>query len=429
MPARIIFSADDFGRTEGVTNGILAAIDHGIVEQVSVLANGDDARRAYAELIARPSLLVRLHLNLTEGKPLSNPEALPHLVNESGFFSNSFPGLLFRYLLAESDIKEAFEREVLLELRAQVAAVREGSKRDRIGIDGHYYVHVIPWIYRLIIRNASDLGISEMRGATEPFSLPLTHFKRPIALFSNYIKWTVHTLCLLVAKRNIIALAGPSALSGIIASGNIDENALRASAAAAESTDVLEVVVHPGGALATERHLFDGALSRYAAFNFSAGRLHERVFVTDPRTRELVAELILGAGVSSTERLSAIASLLIKFGITGATAACVHVTGAAIALSLGAIPVIATAIGFLAAFGVSFTLQKYWTFEDGSRERLFRQATQFLVTGIFGTALNMYGTHVLVEVIGLPALLGIFIASLMVSVATFGIYKFVIFRS
>jgi predicted glycoside hydrolase/deacetylase ChbG (UPF0249 family) len=83
----LIVNADDFGYTNGVTEGILRAWKEGIVTSTSAMINmpGAPERIARAHQ-AHPELLVGLHLNITEGMPVLPVEKVPSLVDDRGRF-------------------------------------------------------------------------------------------------------------------------------------------------------------------------------------------------------------------------------------------------------------------------------------------------------------------------------------------------------
>ena len=86
MSARtLIVNADDFGLTRGVSRGILAAHQDGIVTSTTVIVNRPIDPALIEELLAS-GLGVGLHLNLTYGPPVSNPVRVPSLVNAQGMF-------------------------------------------------------------------------------------------------------------------------------------------------------------------------------------------------------------------------------------------------------------------------------------------------------------------------------------------------------
>ena len=68
---KIIFHADDYGLSKGITDNILLCHDQGILHRVSLMANGYAYDYACEELLQRPNLTGCVHLNLIEGEPLT----------------------------------------------------------------------------------------------------------------------------------------------------------------------------------------------------------------------------------------------------------------------------------------------------------------------------------------------------------------------
>src|SRR3989344_3721426 len=73
MIRSVTVCADDFGLSRGITDSILQTVDEGPVTQVSVIPNGEAVEYALAEYRRRSDrLALAVHVNLTEGKPLSS---------------------------------------------------------------------------------------------------------------------------------------------------------------------------------------------------------------------------------------------------------------------------------------------------------------------------------------------------------------------
>src|ERR1700745_1966878 len=103
--------ADDFGLSPGVVSGTVQSMNDGIVTGTSAMVCSPECRervRLFARLV-KPR--VGLHLQLTDGTPLSETRKIPALVDDSGKFPRRREGLA--RLEAE---------QVLLEWRAQLEA-------------------------------------------------------------------------------------------------------------------------------------------------------------------------------------------------------------------------------------------------------------------------------------------------------------------
>src|SRR4051812_43959345 len=92
----LIFHSDDAGATTRGTEKILEAWRSGLLESQSILANGDALELLARELAADAgrALRIAVHLNLSEGPPLSAPGAVPLLVGSDGSFHCTFGGLI-----------------------------------------------------------------------------------------------------------------------------------------------------------------------------------------------------------------------------------------------------------------------------------------------------------------------------------------------
>src|SRR6266699_3551266 len=90
---QLIVNADDFGLTCEVNRGILDAHRNGIVTSATLMANGEAFDAAVEMARQAPHLSVAIHLNLTQGIPVSPANAIPTLVDKRGRLNLS-PGQL-----------------------------------------------------------------------------------------------------------------------------------------------------------------------------------------------------------------------------------------------------------------------------------------------------------------------------------------------
>ena len=154
-------TADDFGFTPGVTDGILEAHDQGLVTHTSLMAGGLDFDRAVALARERPFLGVGIHLTLTWGKPLAAPSTIPSLMGESGRLA-PLGSVLKRF------IKGCLNKEeVLREWRAQAdRVIRTGITPTHI--DSHHHLHLLPGLLSGASQIAREFGVSWLRRPAEP---------------------------------------------------------------------------------------------------------------------------------------------------------------------------------------------------------------------------------------------------------------------
>lgn len=88
----------------------------------------------------------------------------------------------------------------------------------------------------------------------------------------------------------------------------------------------------------------------------------------------------------------------------------------------------AAVLAFLLAFGISFVLQKFWTFSGSHVRRKREQLPMYLAANLFGLAVNSLGMYLLVDKAGLWYMAAQIIMSAMIAIVNFFIYRLIIFK-
>lgn len=149
-----VVHADDLGLSEFINRGILRAHLEGIVTSTSFLANLPASEAGARDAIERaPALEVGLHLNFTEGRPLTGRSSL---TDSDGRFRPLARQLVA--LLAGSVRNEDARTEAL----AQLARARELGLRPN-HLDGHEHVHLFGAARRASLAMAREEGIALRR--------------------------------------------------------------------------------------------------------------------------------------------------------------------------------------------------------------------------------------------------------------------------
>lgn len=85
-------------------------------------------------------------------------------------------------------------------------------------------------------------------------------------------------------------------------------------------------------------------------------------------------------------------------------------------------------IAFISAIIVSFLLQKFWTFKDGSTKKIHHQAIKYLVTAISGLIANTALLYLFVDLLGLWYIFAQIVIGGLIMVFNFLMYKFFVFK-
>lgn len=136
-------TADDWGLSPGVNEGILALARLGVIKRVSAMARGRSLEHGLAELKALPEVKIGLHFDLTHGGR-SPGRVLIDWVHPSGA----------RRARARESVREAF--------------TAQASELERAGIeirylDGHHHIHLAPGMITALAPLLEARGIREVR--------------------------------------------------------------------------------------------------------------------------------------------------------------------------------------------------------------------------------------------------------------------------
>lgn len=155
-------NADDYGLTEGVNRAILDGHRNGIITSTTLMANGMAFDSAVSATSATPELSIGVHLNLTQGRPVSSASHIPSIVTSNGSFYPG-PGMLARQVLRG----KAKLKDIETELRNQIQKIASAGIRIT-HLDGHKHIHLLPSIFDVVLKLACDYGIRCVRCPVEP---------------------------------------------------------------------------------------------------------------------------------------------------------------------------------------------------------------------------------------------------------------------
>jgi len=158
MGYRIVVNADDFGMDSAVNQAICCALSRGVCSSTTMLANMEGFGEA-AELCRAEGLddCVGIHLNLTEGRPLTDRIRSNRLLCDANG-SLRYRRSLTPLYMASPDMR----RMIHDELGAQIDRCRaEGISITHA--DSHSHMHEMPGLLSLIMHLLREKGIGRLR--------------------------------------------------------------------------------------------------------------------------------------------------------------------------------------------------------------------------------------------------------------------------
>jgi len=229
---RVIINADDLGFSQGITEGIVLSHAEGVVTSTTLAANMPGAAAAVRRLAAVPNLGVGVHLNVSQGRPLSRAGLA--LADDDGVMRQTAVGVLVGCTLRPwllGAIAEEFDAQLRW-------ALDHGIRPTHL--DSHRHSHGFPPIFAVVARLAKRYGIRFIRRLRE---VPPGLGWRPSPVKQRRNRAVLN---LLGAANGLIGSSawGTTGMWGIAHTGLIDTDFLVRVAAAARP-GVTEIMVHP----------------------------------------------------------------------------------------------------------------------------------------------------------------------------------------
>jgi predicted glycoside hydrolase/deacetylase ChbG (UPF0249 family) len=167
VTTRLIVNADDYAMSPGVSRGILEAHARGVVTSTTALVNTPGAAEALAAArTGVPALGLGLHVNLSFGRPVLPPSAVPSLVGDDGNF------------ISGARLLDAMKRfradDVRREVAAQFARFAQLVGRPPDHLDSHQHVGCLqPDVFAALVTlaAAADIPLRDPGDFLEPCRL------------------------------------------------------------------------------------------------------------------------------------------------------------------------------------------------------------------------------------------------------------------
>jgi chitin disaccharide deacetylase len=213
---RLIINADDFGKNVTIIDSILLALNQGLCRDTTILTNFEESE-AGIKLLLKEGFKdsAGVHLNLTDGKPLSNLiKSEPRFCNSAGEFIYKRQNRI--YYLTSSE-----KKAILLELKRQI----QFCKKLNIKLthaDSHNHIHEEPGLLKLIL--------SLLREEQIPF----------LRILNNLGKTSNFNMCYRFSMNTILKCAR---MNGTDFFGNTIEFS---SSHRDLKSSIIEIMIHPG---------------------------------------------------------------------------------------------------------------------------------------------------------------------------------------
>lgn len=214
---QITFSADDFGLSDAVNEGIERAHRDGVLTTASLMIAAPAAADAVRRARALPNLRVGLHLVVIEGPAVLPRTAIPGLLDSTGAFPSDQLRLGINYFF-----RPRIRRQLAAEIRAQFAAfAATGLTLDHA--NAHKHMHLHPTVGRLMIDIGREYGLRAIRVPAEPPGV-LARCGTPVGLGDRILyRWTA----LLRRQARAAGMAVTDHCFGLAWSGHMTTERLR----------------------------------------------------------------------------------------------------------------------------------------------------------------------------------------------------------
>lgn len=258
--------ADDFGVSVHASQDIVECLVDGMLDSISVISNMScfwECVKIYQDKkkTFQKEPLICVHLNILDGKAVSEREKIPDLVDPEGFFCLSW-GKLFLLNYVGKKKRERIKKQMKIEFEAQIGLVSEAFALTELRLDSHQHPHMIPFIFDVLMEicEESEIPVRFVRLAKEP----LAPFLRQVYFYPLYSPVNLIKNILLnffsLQNRRKLEQRGIAyeLLWGLLMSGYMDTKRIGELfdymiRYAERKRKVVEILFHPGRMLEEER--------------------------------------------------------------------------------------------------------------------------------------------------------------------------------
>ncbi len=167
----IEYHADDYGLFKAQSSRIMDCYHNGALNGISIMPNSPYLAECMEEIKdIRKKLFVTIHLNLVEGRPLTESKA-SRLIDRDGNFNIGFGKLLFVGFVPV--LRCLYYRQIRRELEAQLLACEPYMNDGKFRLDGHVHYHMLPLVFDPLmdIIKKNNLEVSYIRFPKEELEI------------------------------------------------------------------------------------------------------------------------------------------------------------------------------------------------------------------------------------------------------------------
>ena len=153
---KLIINADDFGFNREITDGIVESHHNGVVTSTTLMINMPAAEYAVERAPDCPDMSIGLHVNLTAGRPVSDPSEIPSIVGSDGMF------LGYQKFFYGANRCQFRSADLELEMRRQLQKIHD------LGLvpthaDSHHHAASCVQPFMIKLKLLKEFGIRKMR--------------------------------------------------------------------------------------------------------------------------------------------------------------------------------------------------------------------------------------------------------------------------
>lgn len=263
----LIVSADDFGLTNALNDGIVKACINGIVTCVNIMPSGDAFENALALLKKTGITEIGAHLSLTQTRPLTEYNKISTIVTPAGNFHNDYKTFFTKFISGKIDITQAY-----FELKRQMDILNATGLKIT-NLSSHENIHMVPSILNLFIRLAKEFKVRAIRfphgDKSFNYGINIIYKKFILSFFEKRMRK-------ILSASEVVS---PDHFYGFFDSGKMNESIVLQIIESLEK-GTTELICHPG--------ILEQGLTE--SFSFYKNCESELNALTSPRVKKLVED-------------------------------------------------------------------------------------------------------------------------------------------